>query len=142
MASILLYDKSILPKDFRYPEEYLSIAKTGFEEDIEPWSLLTSNMFRTLNYYESMRDEYKDQVLIPFAIAVDESGYYNDGYVVLACFDGNDISGNPRVYFHDYGSLVKEIEWSKRYYLEGFTTWLQYARDESSRYKKEKYEDD
>lgn len=70
----------------------------------------------------SLLIEYRDHPLIPFAIASDESGFFNDGYVVLACFDGSDKSGDPKVYFHDYGYSYsgEDPVRGKQYYLENF----------------------
>lgn len=141
MTDIFLYDTPILPEGFKFPDEYISMAHMRCLEDIEPWSLLFNDMATSLSYYGAMLNKYKDNPLIPFAIASDQSGLFNDGYVILACFDGSDVSGNPRVYFHDYGSSNKDIAWSERYYLKDFNSWLQLAREESAHYKAEQAEE-
>lgn len=142
MTNFSLYDQNILPVGFKFPEKYTVLMSENFEEDIEPWRFLRRSDDITLSHYASMCEKYVNKKLIPFAIAVDLSGYYNDGYVVLACFDGDDPSGNSKIYFHDYGPPIKEIDWSKRYSLDGFDAWLEFARAESAHYKEERAEDE
>ncbi|GKX61435.1 hypothetical protein SOASR032_00040 [Pragia fontium] len=91
----------------------------------------------SLSYYGSLLVKYRDHPLIPFAIANDQSGLFNDGYVILACFDGSDRSGDPRVYFHDYGYRGEDPAWDKRYNLDNFSAWLESAKEESAQYKEE-----
>lgn len=60
-------------------------------------------------YYRAMLTRYADKPLIPFAIIDDQSGLYNDGYVVLACFDrprqaSRSVAGEAS----DEGTLVRQ----------------------------------
>lgn len=145
MSKIFLYNLAILPrlpKNFVLPESYINLMKRNDFIDIEPWSFLYDDMNDFLNYYSSMLSEYKDHPLIPFAIANDQSGLFNDGYIILACFDGNDNTGNPKVYFHDYGYHGELPSWDKRYYLDNFLVWLEVAKGEAAQYKAERDEAD
>jgi len=79
-----------------------------------------------------MLQKLPDAPLVPFAIVNDQSGFYNEGWVVLACFDGFDKSGKPRVYIYDY-SRPKKLLHDTCY--NDFSEWLSFARSDSERYK-------
>lgn len=135
MSKIFLYDQPILPKNFLFPDSYIELAKKGLFIDLEPWVLLYNDRATSLRYYDLMLLKYQDKCLIPFAIASDLSGFFNDGYVVLACFDGDDLSGDPKIYFHDYGHTGSTPSWKNRYQLKNFDEWLKLAKEESAQYK-------
>lgn len=141
MSKLFFYDSPILPSGFGFPQSYLQLAQGSDIPDLEPWKFLFLNMPKSLNYYGAMLEKYSDKPLVPFAIIDDQSGFYNGGYVVLACFDGDDKSGDPKVYFHDY-SNPKRADWPDRYSLANFTEWLRVAGEESARYKAERAEDE
>ena len=136
MNKIFLYDLPILPIGFRFPKNYVELAQGQAFPDLDPWTFLFLDMPSSLNYYGAMLQRYPDKPIIPFAIANDETGFWNDGYVILACFDGDDRGGDPKVYFHDYGS-PENVDWADRYSLLNFSEWLLVAREESARYKLE-----
>lgn len=140
-SRVFLYDSPILPVGFEFPRSYLAIARNPDPPDITPWEFLFRNMPLSLNYYGAMLQKYPDKPLIPFALVDDKSGLYNGGFVVLACFDGDDRSGNPKVYFHDYSS-AKRVPWAERYSLENFLEWKKMADDESARFKAEVADED
>jgi hypothetical protein len=140
MSKSFFYDSPILPSGFCFPKNYLQLSEEHDILDFEPWKFLFLDMPKSLNYYGAMLQKYPDKPLVPFAIIDDQSGFYNDGYVVLACFDGDDKSGDPKVYFHDY-SNPKRVNWADRYSLVNFTEWLRVAGEESARYKAERAED-
>lgn len=131
------------PENFRFPNSYLKIVDNNEDIDSLPWELLYKNYDLLLNYYTSMQEIYTNHSLIPFARACDLSGYFNDGYVVLACFDGEDNTGNPKVYFHDYGQNSwglcedRDISWEERYFIANFDEWIKLAKNESIQYKAE-----
>lgn len=134
-----LYDLSILPDGFQFPADYLDVAMAGEGLDIEPWRFLSKEMALSLSYYGSMLLKFPGTALIPFAIIQDESGLYNDGWVVLACFDGGDRAGNPAVKIYDF-SRPKFSPWDNLGY-PSFSVWLKAAKEESARYKAERAED-
>lgn len=141
MSKLFFYGSPILPAGFSFPQSYLELAQGHDIPDLEPWEFLFLNMPSSLNYYGAMLQKYPDKPLIPFAIIDDKSGFYDGGYVVLACFDGDDKSGDPKVYFHDY-SNPKRVEWADRHSLPNFSEWLRVAGEESARYKAERAEED
>ena len=56
----------------------------------------------------------------------------------IACFDGADTSGNPKVYFvHAFASSG----WEDRGDVDNFDEWLKIAQKDSEEYKKERKED-
>ena len=141
MIKNFFYDSPILPSGFSFPKSYLQLAQWHDFSDLEPWNFLFLNLPKSLSYYGSMLEKYPDKPLVPFAFIDDQSGFYNDGYIVLACFDGDDQSGDPKIYFHDY-SNPKRVDWPDRYSLANFTEWLRVAAEDSVRYKTERAEDD
>ncbi|WP_104501219.1 hypothetical protein [Pseudomonas orientalis] len=130
-----LYDLPILPNDFKFPAEYLNVVLSGGILEIEPWRLLYQDMATSLFYYSSMLLKFPGAALVPFAIIQDESGLYNDGWVILACFDGEGAEGKPSVRIFDY-SRPKLSPWDNLAYSD-FSEWFSAAKEESSRYKAE-----
>lgn len=92
----------------------------------------------SLSSYAGMLLKFPDRPLVPFARICDPGGLYNDGYVVLACFDGIDKSGRPPVRIYDFGK-PKVSPWDNLSYAN-FEEWLQAAQTESARYKAERSE--
>lgn len=135
MTEVFLYDTPIIPEDFKFPDEYISLAKNNSSIRINDWRLLFNDMATSLSYYGAMLIKYKDKPLIPFAILPDELGREDDGLPILACFDGDDRSGDPKVYFHDYGFSEKGISWDKRNHLKNFSDWLKYTKNGNKKFK-------
>lgn len=132
------YDAPILPVGFKFPRDYESTVLTDVLPDIEPWQFLSRDMPTSLYYYGSLISKFPERPLIPFAIINDQSGLYNEGWVVLACFDGTDKTGSPRVLIYDF-STPNKLPWENFSYLS-FTDWLKVAQQESARYKRERDE--
>jgi len=124
-----LYDSPVLPSGFRLPQEYIDFAVGGCSRELYPWRTLATDMATSLYYFGSMILKFPDHPLVPFAMIHDESGLYNDGWVVLACFDGADFSGDPPVRIYDY-SNPKALPWENRSY-QSFSDWLEAAKKES-----------
>lgn len=115
---------------FSFPETFNNYVSQSELEDIEPWWLFC----RASNYVDfwckKVRELYPERKLIPFA-----NWRYSDDIV---CFDGEDTSGNPKVYYvHAFASAG----WEDRGYTDNFTEWLKMARIESARNKEERAED-
>ena len=138
MMKPFLYELPILPDDFQFPTDYLDVVSSG-EIDISPWQFLAKDMARSLFYYGSMLLKFSERALVPFAIIQDESGVYNDGWVVLACFE-EGVGGDPVVRLYDY-SRPKSSPWDNFSY-SGFSEWLSAANKESARYKVERAKDE
>ncbi|MHA6844520.1 hypothetical protein [Ralstonia syzygii] len=129
------YDISLLPEGFGLPSSYLNAVLANNFIDIEPWGFLCENVGASLLYYGAMLQKFPESPIIPFAMVNDQSGLYNDGWVVLACFDGGDKSGDPRVLIYDY-SRPASNPWDNVYV--NFSAWLAMAGEESVRYKEER----
>ena len=127
--AILFFSGDEIPNGFKYPEEYISIMlKCNFVEDIEPWTLICEFEISAKFWLLTLKKQYPDRKLIPFA----KLSYSDD----IACFDGDDLSGNPRVlYIHAFASAG----WEDRGYVDSFSEWLELARSESEKYKSERY---
>jgi hypothetical protein len=134
-----LYDLPVLPEGFQFPEDYLSAVLADELQDISPWNLLCKDMATSLFYYGSMLLKFPESALVPFAIIQDESGLYNDGWVILACFDGGRDEVAPKVRIYDY-SRPKSSPWDNLSF-SSFSEWLTAAQEESARFKDEQDEE-
>lgn len=130
-----LFNEPLLPEEFRFPDEYEALVASGSYPDIAPWDFLAKDRALSLSFYSAMQIKFPGTQLVPFACINDLSGYYNDGWVVLACFDGDDTAQRPRVRIFDYGN-PKSSPWDNLSY-EGFGEWLDQAKAESAQYKAE-----
>lgn len=130
-----IYPESILPLSFSFPSDYQEFVNGMNWPDIEPWTFLALDMPSSLSFYGEMLLRYPDKPLIPFAKICDLSGFYNDGYVVLACFDGCEKSMQPIVRIYDF-SRPKVSPWENLSYAT-FNDWLAAAKAESANYKDE-----
>jgi len=128
-----LYGSPVLHSGFKFPQQYIDFAITGCSQELYPWSALAADMASSLYYFGSMLLKFQNNPLDPFAIIHDETGLYNDGWIVLACFDGADFSGNPPVRIYGY-SNPKVLPWENKSY-KSFSDWLEAAKKESSDYR-------
>lgn len=127
------YDSPILPHRFKLPQDYIDFSISGTSQDLCPWMILSVDMATSLYYFGSMLLKFPNTSLVPFALISDESGIYNDGWVVLACFDGENFSGNPMVRIYDY-STPQISSWQNRSY-DNFLDWLEADKKEAADYK-------
>lgn len=128
-----LYDSQILPDGFKFPHEYVDIILKINPDEFYPWKFMATDLAISIYYFGALLLQFPEKPLIPFAIINDESGVYNDGWVVLACFDGLDFSGNPKVLIQDY-SNPKASPWENKSY-ENFSDWIKSAKKDSLDYK-------
>src|SRR5262245_54092156 len=140
MKSAFLFRGPLLPEGFQFPPQYEELARQGAWPDIEPWSFLATSIGLSLSHYGSMLVKYPDRPLLPFARLHDPTGMNNDGYVVLASFDGSDKSGQPRVRIYDFAA-PKKSPWDNVSYVS-FDAWLEAAKKESTEFKALKDDDD
>ncbi|WP_066732231.1 hypothetical protein [Cupriavidus sp. D384] len=130
-----LFNSPILPPGFILPREYIELVTFNRLPDLQPWRFLAKDVPASLSYYGRMLQGFPERPLIPFAMIDDQTGFYNDGWVVLACFDGTDTSGEPSVFVYDYAT-PKTLPWENLSY-DNFTTWMEAAQVESLNYKSE-----
>lgn len=128
---IYLYTKNELPDGFKYPVAYTEMMSEEFISDIEPWSFICEFQESSSFWISEVKERYPTRKLVPFA----KVNYSDD----IACFDGADTSGDPKVYYvHAFASAG----WEDRGYTDNFEEWLKMARLESARYKAERAEDE
>lgn len=137
MTKPFLFDEPLLPDGFEFPKRYIEFAQKNSWPDLEPWSFLALNKTDYLSYFGLLLLEFPDAKLIPFALINDQSGLYNDGWIVLACFDASKLK-EPCVRIYD-GEHPKNTPWDNFSYPD-FDTWLISAEKESVRYKLDKTE--
>lgn len=126
-----LYAKTDLPDDFKYPDAYIDIMSLKVIPDLEPWSFICEFKESASFWMSEMKKQYPTRKLVPFA----KLNYSDD----IACFDGEDISGDPKVYYvHAFASAG----WEDRVYTDSFAEWLKMARLESASYKAEQAENE
>lgn len=115
------YSVDKIPDGFSYPEEYLKIARDGSELNIYPWWFIDANSdMGDLSY--SIRS-IDGRNLIPFAKV-------DDGRNNLACFDGDDCSGNPKVHMLIIDGDIES------YSFRDFSDWLNSAISDAKEYNK------
>lgn len=124
--SVYLYTKSELPDGFRYPAGYIEIMNMDVIPDIEPWSFICEFKESSSFWLQEVKGRYPARKLVPFA----KVNYSDD----IVCFDGADLSGNPKVY---YVHAFATAGWEDRGYTDNFDEWLKMARLESASHKAE-----
>lgn len=133
---IFLPSPEALPAGFRYPETYLRMAREDQLPDLLPWTFLGKKPDSVEFYIKAMRHMHSQHALVPFARFEDSAN--GD----LACFDGADQSGDPKIYFYVYESQKPLPPWEERYHLKDFVEWLRVAREESEEYQRIMSKDD
>lgn len=113
MPAFAPYPAAKLPNGFRYPEEIANFADPEAALKLYPWWFVDAaseagGLFWNIRTHDGRN-------LVPFAKV-------DDGRGDIACFDGDDHSGNPAV-------LIQVLDDSGRTYrFESFTAWLTAAK--------------
>lgn len=124
-----LYTEQELPENFHFPSSFLDMVKMDQVLDLDPWWFLYEFENAAKQWLSEIKKQYPDRHLVPFA----KISYSDD----IACFDGDDKSGDPRVYYvHAFASLG----WEDRGSVENFDKWLKLAQEESAQYKADRAE--
>ncbi len=114
----------ILPEGFSYPEKFLKEVVLNKFPHYQPWFFLSEMKNFESNFFDYALEDYPTRSLIPFA--------RYDGTDDVACFDGNDHSGDPKIYIvHFFASAG----WEDRGSYLNFESWLEAAKKESLKYK-------
>jgi len=130
---IFLPPAHLLPPGFLYPKQYLKMVETSDFPDLYPWQFLGKTPDELSPYVTGMTKVHQDKHLIPFA---QEDSSNAD----IACFDGSDTTGDPKVYFHVFSGSSPAPSWEERYQLKNFAEWLRVAAEESVTFKREQAE--
>jgi hypothetical protein len=104
-----LYEADQLPVGFIYPERLKHMSASGEYPEISPWWFVDADSKAGRLFY-SIR-EHDGCNLVSFAKVDDARGD-------IACFDGDDISGNPSVLM-----LVLD-ESGRAYSFKDFDDWM------------------
>ncbi|MDR1064735.1 MAG: SMI1/KNR4 family protein [Azoarcus sp.] len=124
-----LFEDGFLSTGFRFPESYLHLVQKELP-DIEPWGWLASYKELSISWMKILQEQFPYRTLIPFA----KFGGSDD----IACFDGTDTSGDPKVLFiHTFCSPG----WEDRGTVDNFDGWLKGITEESRQFKLEREED-
>ena len=120
-----LFEDYPLPNDFKFPQPYLDLMAKGLP-DINPWWWLAPHKDSAVYWAYTLHKQFPSRTLTPFA----KYGGSDD----VACFDGSDPSGNPKVlYIHSFCSPG----WEHRGEIASFTEWLQKTEIEAAETKAE-----
>jgi|GEM_PF-146416 len=124
-----LFEDNSLPQGFHFPESYLNLLKNELP-DIEPWWWLAPYRESSVFWLKTLQEQFPYRTAIPFAKA--------DASDDVVCFDGTDMSGNPKVLIiHTFCSSG----WEDRGTIDSFDEWLKITMEESKQFKLEKEED-
>ncbi len=116
-GSLYMFEDCNLAPEFRFPDSYVLASRSG-TSNIEPWWFLAEEPAKAALFFRILNvDLGATKCLLPFARNEDESGD-------LACFDADDFSGNPKVYFWAGEKSLREVDWDSRYHLADFADWL------------------
>ena len=97
-----LFEDKPLPQGFEFPKSYLNLLKNELP-DIKGWWWLAPYKESSVFWLNTLREQFPYRIAIPFGKA--------DGSDDIACFDGSDTSGNPKVLIiHTFCSSGWKIE--------------------------------
>lgn len=115
-----LFEDYPLPSGFQFPQTYLHLLEKSLP-DIEPWWWLAPHKDSAIYWADTLRKQFPARMLVPFA----KYGGSDD----VACFDGADTSGNPKVlYIHSFCSPG----WEHRGEVSSFAEWLEQTEREAT----------
>ncbi len=119
MSQFELYPRDWLPVGFKYPKMLQEFAATGVYPVITPWWFVDANT-KAGKLIASVAPGF-GRNLVPFSKV-------DDGRDDVACFDGGDTSGDPKV-------LMLVLDDSGRQYgYANFDAWLEAALMDARKY--------
>ncbi len=118
MSKCYFYNKEIL-NGFKFPKSFLEFMDNDERLSLEPWYFLCEFKENAIFWFDEAKRQYPKRVLVPFARC--------DGTDDISCFDGNDTTANPKVYFvHFFASEG----WEDRGSVKDFDKWLKIIEEE------------
>lgn len=132
--SPFLFENLLMNTEFIYPAKYLDFASEKSSILIEPWFILFADEKKSLHYNRVLQKKFPESFFIPFALNHDISGFWNDGWPVLACFDAKNSLGE--VYIYDFENPTTSPY--NNFSYDTFLLWLNAANEESKLYKEER----
>ncbi len=86
-----VFDSKLLPKGFKFPKSFSQLMRDPTATRIGPWWFLHRYPESANFWLEELREEYPSRSLVPFA----KFSVFDD----IACFNGADTSGDPKIYY-------------------------------------------
>lgn len=114
------YSIDQLPAGFKYPSELLHLAATGDDPKIYPWWFVDATTQAGVLFHTTRKSDGRN--LVPFAKV-------DDGRGDIACFDGDDTTGNPAVLM-----LISDDS-GRSYSYADFADWLKVARADAAHWQ-------
>lgn len=115
-----LFDEKLLTGNFSFPQSYVELVSQENIPYLEPWWFLSEYKEDADFWMDEIAKQYPSRKLVPFA----KAGSSDD----VACFDGSDTSGNPKVFYvHTFASPG----WEDHGDVESFDVWLEKTKAES-----------
>lgn len=129
MINLLSIYNDYTHEGFKFSQNFVNFVTTNEVHDLEPWWFFCREE-KFVNFWcAKIKELYPNRNLVPFA-----NWIYTDD---IACFDGDDKSGDPKVYYvHAFASSG----WEDRGSVENFDKWLKLAQEESAQYKADRAE--
>lgn len=109
-----VYPSRLLPAGFTYPAAFLEIATSLAANSFYPWWFVEADSEVGRLFWKTRNGDGRN--LIPFA--------KTDELDDIACFDGDDLSGDPRV-------LMITSTHDRSYSFSSFSDWLRIAQRDS-----------
>ena len=120
MRTFQLFPPAILPPGFCYPAALCALARDGEPRNIFPWAFLdAATEIGELAYLMRCHD---GRNLVPFASVSDER---KD----IACFDADDLSGDPPV------RMLFATDRGPRHAFSSFSAWQAAAVEDAARWR-------
>ncbi|MGY4675680.1 hypothetical protein ACWIVU_08110 [Ursidibacter arcticus] len=120
--------KTIKPKDFEFPMEFVKFIQSNNFEQMSPlWQNLFNDTFLFIDYYDFLLKKFPKERYIPFGLAVDKSGIFNDGYIILSSF----CIKTDRIFIYDANNEYKYLHPNNSFsgFLYNFDKWIKFASD-------------
>jgi hypothetical protein len=119
-----LYSSDMLPVGFQFPQSFLAHVASLATLDVSPWQFLFRSQKDADGRMLAVKRLYPTRSLVPFA--------HWDGSDDVACFDGDDRSGDPAVHLvHFYATAG----WEDRGQVGSFDEWLKVAEQQSADFR-------
>lgn len=120
--------KNIKPRNFIYPKEFIDFRGDNNFESLSPlWKDLFGDVIEFIDYYDFLLDKFPQKRYIPFACAVDESGLFNDGYVIISAFSPSDDC----IFIYDVNNEFSGLKYKGDFsnVIYSFEDWVKFSFD-------------
>jgi hypothetical protein len=116
-----LFQDQDLPQGFIFPGAFVRILSDSKIPYYEPWWFLNKFPDEAAGWLDMLRRYFPSRVLVPFA----KYGIYDR----VVCFDGTDVSGDPRVFYVNAGATPGWEDWGGEV---NFAAWLERAKRDAA----------